>query len=81
MGVFSFARYDPRTDGVSEFSGDLDDARRTVLRRSCKVLAHEVGHLFGMSHCIYFACVMNLANSATVTGNSSMRKLETHTSA
>jgi Peptidase family M54 len=33
-----------------------------VLRRSCKVLAHETAHLFGLAHCIYFNCLMNGSN-------------------
>ena len=27
-----------------------------------KVLTHETGHIFGLPHCIYFACVMNGSN-------------------
>ena len=26
---------------------------------SCRTMAHEVGHLFGLQHCIYFQCIMN----------------------
>jgi archaemetzincin len=62
VAVFSLARYSPA------FGGDHDRlslvaARNLVLRRSCKVLAHEVGHLFGLYHCIYYRCVMNGSNS------------------
>ena len=32
------------------------------MRRSCKVLAHEVAHMFGIEHCIYFHCLMNGSN-------------------
>lgn len=31
-------------------------------RRSCKVLAHETAHIFGIEHCIYFRCVLNGSN-------------------
>ncbi len=31
-------------------------------RRSCKVLAHETSHMFGLQHCIYFRCVLNGSN-------------------
>ena len=27
-----------------------------------KVLAHETGHMFGLTHCVYFRCVMNGSN-------------------
>lgn len=58
VGVFSLARYDPA------FWGDERgrDFRDVILQRSCKVLVHEAGHMFGLFHCIYFACVMNGSN-------------------
>ena len=57
VGVYSFARYDPT------FNGERGAERQALLlRRSCKVLAHEMCHLFGMSHCIYFHCLMNGSN-------------------
>ena len=61
VGVHSFVRYDPRFEGVS----DMTPAQRTrlILMRSCKVLAHETGHMFGLAHCTYFRCVMNGSNS------------------
>jgi len=58
VGVFSFARYDPRFYGEERGA----DYRRVLLRRSCKVLAHEAGHMFGMHHCIYYACGMTGSN-------------------
>ncbi|KAL6059293.1 metallopeptidase [Balamuthia mandrillaris] len=30
-----------------------------LLNRSCKVLVHELGHLFGIGHCIFWNCCMN----------------------
>lgn len=56
VGVYSFARYAPRLNARTESSQAL------VLERSCKVLAHETGHMFGMRHCIYFHCLMNGSN-------------------
>lgn len=44
-GVFSFARY------------RVDD-RKYFHMRCAKVLCHELGHLFGLSHCIWFQCLM-----------------------
>ena len=58
VGVYSFARYDPA------FYGREDPKKRTslLMRRSCKVLAHETGHMFNLAHCIHFHCVMNGSN-------------------
>jgi archaemetzincin len=58
VGVFSFARYD------SAFYGEpwTRDYGALVLRRSCKVLAHETAHVFGLAHCIYFNCLMKGSN-------------------
>jgi archaemetzincin len=57
VGVYSFARYDPR------FSNDqARDFEKLLLHRSCKVLAHEMTHMFGIMHCIYFRCLMNGSN-------------------
>jgi len=54
VGVYSLARYDPAFYGIA--SSDRD---QRLLRRSCKVLAHETSHMFGVPHCIYFRCLMN----------------------
>ncbi|NIO29130.1 MAG: hypothetical protein GTO29_11325 [Candidatus Latescibacteria bacterium] len=57
VGVYSFARYDPRFYGEKAL-----DAGKLVLRRSCKVLAHEMAHMFGIRHCVFFHCLMNGSN-------------------
>jgi archaemetzincin len=57
VGVFSFARYDPQFYGIQTV-----DQEALVLRRSCKVLAHETSHMFGIQHCIFFNCLMNGSN-------------------
>ena len=49
VGVFSFARY-------------ADDTPTLFLRRCAMVLCHEVGHLFGIRHCIFARCLMNGSN-------------------
>lgn len=49
VGVYSFARYADRDPKV-------------VLRRSCKVFAHETGHMFGIAHCVFYRCIMNGSN-------------------
>lgn len=58
VGVYSFARYDPAFYGSKRGT----DYEQLLLRRSCKVLAHETGHMFGLLHCIYFKCVLNGSN-------------------
>lgn len=58
VGVYSFARY------ATGFYGDVDGDNQPslMLLRSCKVLAHETGHMFGIKHCIFFHCLMNGSN-------------------
>ncbi len=58
VGVFSFARYDPAFFGRAEGKDN-----KLVLKRSCSVLAHETGHMFGIFHCVYFHCIMNGSNN------------------
>jgi len=59
VGVWSIARYDPAFYGEQLAA---DDAERLIERRALKVMAHEVGHMFGLAHCVYYACVMNGSN-------------------
>jgi archaemetzincin len=58
VGVFSFARYDPAFHGEERGKSYSE----TLLRRSCKVLAHETAHMFSLAHCIFFRCVLNGSN-------------------
>jgi archaemetzincin len=58
VGVYSFARYNPAIN-----SGESHEERnRILLERSCKILAHEGLHMFGIKHCIYLRCVVNGCN-------------------
>ncbi len=50
VGIWSFRRF-----------GTPDPA--LLLRRACRLVVHEVGHAFGLEHCIAFECVMNGSNS------------------
>jgi len=61
VGVYSFARYDPAFYGEPR----TEDYETLLLRRSCKVLAHETDHMFGLAHCTYFNCLMNGSNHLT----------------
>jgi archaemetzincin len=58
VGVYSFARYDPRFYGEPRTA----DSQKLILRRNCKVLAHEAGHMFGIEHCVWYRCLMNGSN-------------------
>lgn len=57
-GVFSFARYAPTNLGEP---GNTDSLK-LVLKRSCKVLAHETAHMFGLFHCVFYSCLINGSN-------------------
>ncbi|MBI5382611.1 MAG: hypothetical protein HZA31_11980 [Opitutae bacterium] len=63
VGVYSFVRYDPEFFGEARSKTDAS----LILRRSCKVLAHESVHMFGLPHCIYFQCLENGSNSLPET--------------
>ncbi len=58
VGVYSFARYDPVFYGRNR----TKDYEKILLRRSCKVLAHETAHMFSLNHCIYYKCIVNGSN-------------------
>lgn len=60
VGGYSFARYHPEFYGKNRL--DEESVERLVLLRSCKVLAHETGHMFGIKHCVHFHCLMNGSN-------------------
>ena len=54
VGVCSVARYGPPF--CEDAPGRQPGAMR---RRCCRVIAHEIGHMAGISHCVYFRCLMN----------------------
>ena len=33
-----------------------------LLKRSCTLMCHEICHMFGLKHCIYYHCLMNVSN-------------------
>lgn len=67
-GVFSFARYDPAFQGEAEQA----DAAALMLRRSGKVLTHEMAHMFGLRHCVFYECLMNGSNHLAETDSRPM---------
>jgi archaemetzincin len=58
VAVQSFARIDPAFYDVRK-----PDSRRVILERAAWTMIHELGHTFGLQHCIYFACVFAGTNS------------------
>ncbi|MGX7666200.1 archaemetzincin [Flavobacterium pedocola] len=52
VGVGSMFRYEPNGNDFS-----------LALRRTIKVSAHEIGHMFKMKHCTHAQCVMNGVNN------------------
>lgn len=69
VGVFSFARYidsfyHPPSldvkDCLENYNCDVVTAK--LLWRACKVMSHEIGHMFGIKHCVYYNCAMNGSN-------------------
>ena len=66
VAAFSFFRYDPRLKYGEEFWYDWRikqnksaQLSKIILLRSCRLLTHEIGHLLGIDHCIYYGCLMN----------------------
>lgn len=68
IGVFSFARNHPdfftvdkpvSLDKLSEVS---ILAKQMMVWRSVNILTHEITHMFGLEHCVYFSCLMNGRN-------------------
>jgi archaemetzincin len=55
VGVWSIYRYGDPSEGA--------DAFKLCLRRTMAVATHEIGHMFGMMHCIEYECNMNGSNS------------------
>ena len=70
IGVFSFARHHPyffnKDKDVSVASlNELTPEEYQLLQwRAIKVLTHEICHMFGLKHCVYFTCLMNGSNHA-----------------
>ena len=68
VAVFSFYRYNPKLEFSPEFWYEVKEKktglseaeiRKLFLQRSCRLLVHEIGHLLGVDHCIFYECCMN----------------------
>ena len=70
VGVFSFARHSPlfydgvhATEALDPDTRLLSDARQAKWLRNClHTMTHEIGHMFGIRHCIYYHCLLNGSN-------------------
>lgn len=61
-GVHSLARYDP--DFSSEDVVVMDaDLQQALCFRGAKTMCHELCHMFGIKHCVDYACLMNGSNN------------------
>lgn len=68
VAVFSLLRYDPGITFSKEKWYDIrtiakpipDSAKACLMvHRSCKLVVHEILHLLGVDHCVFFDCCMN----------------------
>jgi len=50
VGVMTFSRLWPRNAAAADAE---------TLRRSLRFVSHEIGHMFGMEHCVFYRCPMN----------------------
>jgi len=66
--VFGQASFDRRVGIWSLFRLDDENARyETFLRRTLKIAAHELGHMFTIRHCTKYECVMSGTNHLAET--------------
>jgi len=67
VAVFSLLRYNPKLIFSSEFWYDITlkkissdkNSSNLLLGRSAKLLVHELCHLLGFAHCVFYKCCMN----------------------
>ena len=63
VAVFSLARFSSSFEKKNE-PINFDNY---LLYCSCSTLTHEIGHTFGLEHCIYYTCLMNGCNNMEET--------------
>jgi len=62
IGIYSFARFDPLFPDTTLERPCTEEERVLILKRAVSTYLHEMMHLFGLEHCIYYLCLMNGAN-------------------
>ncbi len=65
VGVTSMYRFNDKKLTQNNF--------KKSLTRLLKTSSHEIGHMFGLSHCVYANCVMNGSNSLVETDSRTLR--------
>ena len=66
VSCFSFHRHDPACQECEFHNGTTtrgDGDEELLMRRACATLCHELGHTFGIKHCVYYECLMQGSNS------------------
>ena len=62
-GIISLHRLTTEFDGTGEALGAPMTANKKIfLHRTCNLLVHEIGHMFGLVHCFYYECLLNGTN-------------------
>ncbi|KAL5007341.1 hypothetical protein ScPMuIL_016147 [Solemya velum] len=61
-GIFCFGRFEPKTFDEAT-SRDISVVDANLIWKLLKVICHETCHLFGLSHCEFFSCLMNASSS------------------
>lgn len=71
VAAFSLYRYDPyltfsdsdwfdyQLKSPSESNAEIVERRNLLLLRASRLLTHEICHLFGIAHCIFYSCLLN----------------------
>lgn len=71
--VFGLASYSDKIAVSSLYRMQKDADFNLALDRFLKICSHEIGHMFGLHHCIEAHCVMNGTNSMSETDRHSLR--------
>ncbi|CAF1341077.1 unnamed protein product [Rotaria sp. Silwood1] len=71
VAAFSLYRYDPyltfnesdwfdcKLKIATKSKNQIVKRRNLLLLRTCRLLTHEICHLFGIPHCIFYSCLVN----------------------
>lgn len=71
--VFGLASYKDKIAVSSMYRMQKEADFNLSLERLLKICSHEIGHMFGLHHCVEAHCVMNGTNSMSETDSHSIR--------